>query len=96
MPATLEAEQDIKAYVASEGDESFTGRDIVAHGSGSHLIVCDLAPGQASMMHQTVSIDYVVCTHGHLRMETATGQMIDLRPGVGAYIFTCFFVLVIV
>jgi hypothetical protein len=36
------------------------------------------------MMHRTVSIDYVVCTHGRVRMETATGEMVDLNPGVGS------------
>jgi hypothetical protein len=39
------------------------------------------------MMHRTVSIDYVVCTHGHVRMETATGEMVDLNPGVRSPIF---------
>jgi len=34
------------------------------------------------MMHRTVSIDYVICTHGDVRMETATGEMVDLKPGV--------------
>lgn len=32
-------------------------------------------------MHRTVSIDYVIVTNGHLRMELDTGEMIDLYPG---------------
>jgi hypothetical protein len=82
VPATLKQDKDIEAYTSTEGDSSYTGRNIVAKDSGSHLIVCELGPGLASMMHRTVSIDYVICTHGHLRMETDTGEMIDLNPGV--------------
>ncbi|KAI4714881.1 hypothetical protein J4E89_000564 [Alternaria sp. Ai002NY15] len=81
IPASLQNDQDISAYTSAEGESSYTGRSIVANGSGSHLIVCDLAPGQASMMHRTVSIDYVICTHGDVRMETATGETVDLKPG---------------
>jgi hypothetical protein len=78
----LKKDKDIEAYTSAEGDSSYTGRNIVAKDSGSHLIVCELGPGLASMMHRTVSIDYVICTHGHLRMETDAGEMIDLNPGV--------------
>ncbi|CAN9285186.1 unnamed protein product [Alternaria alternata] len=80
-PATLEGDKDIEAYTSKEGDVSYTGRSIVSNGSGSHLIVCELGPGQASQMHQTVSIDYVVCTHGKVKLETATGEMVNLNPG---------------
>ena len=91
IPASLQNDQDISAYTSAEGESSYTGRSIVANGSGSHLIVCDLAPGQASMMHRTVSIDYVICTHGDVRMETATGETVDLKPGVRVpFLLLCF------
>jgi mannose-6-phosphate isomerase-like protein (cupin superfamily) len=32
-------------------------------------------------MHRTLSIDYVICTNGHMRMELDTGEIIDLYPG---------------
>lgn len=45
------------------------------------------------MMHRTVSIDYVICTHGDVRMETATGEMVDLKPGVRIPFFLSPFLL---
>ncbi|EUC34362.1 hypothetical protein COCCADRAFT_93528 [Bipolaris zeicola 26-R-13] len=80
-PASIEGEVDVKAYLAPTGPQSYTTRDIVSPGSGSHLIVCELGPGQASQMHQTVSVDYVVCTHGRLNMQTGGGEVIELGPG---------------
>jgi hypothetical protein len=52
--------------VAEDSETSFTSRDIVPQGSGSHLIVCELSPGMASMMHRTVSLDYVTVTNGQV------------------------------
>jgi hypothetical protein len=34
------------------------------------------------MMHRTVSLDYVIVTNGRMRMETDTGESVELGPGV--------------
>ncbi|KAF1940801.1 hypothetical protein EJ02DRAFT_405858 [Clathrospora elynae] len=82
VPAHLKDDTDLSAYLAKEGDTSYTGRDIVVPTlRGANLVVFDLGAGKSSMMHRTVSIDYVICTHGHVRMETDTGAMLHLFPG---------------
>jgi hypothetical protein len=40
-----------------------------------------LAPNGSSQFHRTPSLDYVVVTHGHVRMHTDSGAVLDLHPG---------------
>jgi hypothetical protein len=80
LPAKMENDQDIDAYLAKEGPTSHSGTNIVST-TGSNLNVIELVPGGSSQMHRTVSLDYVICTNGHVRMELDTGEFIDLFPG---------------
>lgn len=83
VPARLKGDEDVDAYLAKEGPTSYTAREIVvATKQGSNLLVVDLGPGKMSQMHRTVSIDYSICTNGHVRMELDNGEFIDLYPGV--------------
>jgi len=70
LPVPLASDQDITSYLSPSGPTSFTGRDIVIPGhQGVNLVVMDLQPGQASMWHRTVSVDYSICVMGRLRCE---------------------------
>ncbi|KAF2018124.1 hypothetical protein BU24DRAFT_165110 [Aaosphaeria arxii CBS 175.79] len=82
VPAKLNSDEDVEAYLKPTGPTSFKGTDIVSPlGTGSNLLVVDIAPGGQSQMHRTISIDYSICVIGHVRMELDNGEFIDLRPG---------------
>jgi quercetin dioxygenase-like cupin family protein len=80
IPAKLENNADMKAYLGNEGVTSWTNPNIVTP-SGANLIVVDLAPGGMSGMHRTVSIDFSVCVLGEIDHELDGGQNVRLRPG---------------
>ncbi|KIX01727.1 uncharacterized protein Z518_09453 [Rhinocladiella mackenziei CBS 650.93] len=80
VPAKLENDVDVKAYLSKDGITSWTQPSIVTPG-GANLLVVDLKPGAMSMMHQTVSIDFSICTIGEIDHELDGGQKVRLRPG---------------
>lgn len=85
VPARLANDEDMKAYLGNEGATSWTSPSIVTQ-AGANLLVVDLAPGGVSAMHQTVSIDFSICTNGEIDHELDGGQTVRLRPGVGAFV----------
>lgn len=80
VPAHLEYDADMKAYLGNDGITSWTAPSIVTP-SGANLLVVDLEPGGMSRMHQTVSIDFSVCVIGEIDHELDGGQKVRLRPG---------------
>jgi mannose-6-phosphate isomerase-like protein (cupin superfamily) len=48
----------------------------------AHLLTfATTAPGGCSQFHRTLSIDFVIITNGHMRMQLDTGEFLDLYPG---------------
>lgn len=92
IPATLEDEADIKAYLSGpESVASFQRPEIVVpseggKNNGSNLGIIDLAPGGFSMMHRTVSIDFSICVIGTIISELDSGEQVTLSPGVCSYL----------
>jgi hypothetical protein len=82
FPANLTHDADMKAYKSEEGVTSYTKRDIVIPGGGANLVVVDIAPGGASPMHHTVSIDFSICVIGEIEHELDSGEKVKLLPGV--------------
>jgi len=80
VPAKLADDQDLKAYLGDDGITSWRQPSIVTP-AGANLLVVDLAPGGVSMMHQTVSIDFSICTNGEIDHELDGGQTVRLKPG---------------
>ena len=80
VPAILEHDEDMKAYLSNEGSTSWTAPHIVTQG-GANLLIVDLVPGGSSVMHQTVSIDFSVCVAGEIDHELDNGEKVRLRPG---------------
>lgn len=83
-PAQLEGETDIKAYLATDTPVSWTNPAITTEGT-STLLVVDLMPGGASLMHQTVSIDFGVVVIGQILHELDSGEVKLLNPGVSRF-----------
>jgi hypothetical protein len=81
VPAKLEGDGDLKAYLSEEGNTSWTSPNIVTPG-GVNFLVVDLAPGKSSAMHRTVSIDFSVCVIGDIIHELDSGETVRLKPGV--------------
>ncbi|OQV07132.1 Cupin domain-containing protein [Cladophialophora immunda] len=80
VPAKLENDEDVKAYLGKEGPTSWTSPSIVTP-AGVNLLIVDLAPGGTSVMHRTVSIDFSVCVIGEIEHELDGGEKVLLRPG---------------
>jgi hypothetical protein len=77
VPAKLADDEDMKAYLSKEGVTSWTTPSIVTPG-GANLLIVDLAPGGASVMHQTVSIDFSICLIGEIDREFLNSYQIPL------------------
>ena len=88
IPAKLGNDEDIKAYFAGpESVTSFQRPEIVVppeggKNNGVNLVVFDLNPGACTVMHQTVSIDFSICTIGSVIHELDSGERVTLKPGV--------------
>lgn len=53
----------------------------VANGSGCAFHIGVIAPGGASPMHRTDSLDYGICLSGELEMELDSGEVTTIRAG---------------
>ena len=82
VPANLTDDADLKAYKSDDSPASMNKSDIVIPGGGANLGVIDLAPGGASGMHHTVSIDFSICVIGEIIHELDSGEKVTLYPGV--------------
>lgn len=81
LPAKLEGDADMKAYLDEGTANSWDSPIIVAPGGASVLVV-DLLPGGTTLMHRTVSIDYTVVVVGEVEHELDSGEVVRLKPGV--------------
>ncbi|KAM3421155.1 hypothetical protein BST61_g1567 [Cercospora zeina] len=81
VPAVLENEVDIAAFKAATGAASHCAPGIVPPSPGAYLCVVDLAPGQSSLMHRTVSIDFSICVIGEIEHTLDAGETVRLYPG---------------
>lgn len=81
VPAKLEGDADMKAYLADTGTTSWATPGIVIP-NGANLVVVDLEPGGMSPMHRTVSIDFSICVIGEILHELDGGETVLLKPGV--------------
>jgi hypothetical protein len=82
VPAVLNENVDLKAYLSEDGPTSYTKRNIVPTTPGANLLVVDLIPGAKSQLHQTVSIDFSICVSGEIVHELDSGEEVRLFPGV--------------
>lgn len=83
VPVVLEGDADVRAFEDGDGDCSQNRQDIVVP-KGVNLNVLDLQPGGVTDFHQTVSIDFSVCTIGSIDHELDSGEVVHLNPGVSS------------
>lgn len=84
IPAVLNDDADVKAYLSKETENNVTShknRALTIPG-GANLVVVNFAPGGISQMHRTVSIDFSICVEGEIEMELDNGDSRKLGPGV--------------
>ncbi|KAF2209449.1 hypothetical protein CERZMDRAFT_100243 [Cercospora zeae-maydis SCOH1-5] len=81
VPAVLENEVDIAAFKAATGAASHRAPGVVPPSPGAYLGVVDLAPGQSSLMHRTVSVDFSICVIGEIDHTLDGGETVRLYPG---------------
>lgn len=82
VPAKLGGDTDLQAFKNGKGDSSQERRAIVIP-RGANLNVVDLEPGGITPFHQTVSIDFSICTIGTIDHELDSGEITRLKPSVG-------------
>lgn len=86
VPASLEDDNDISSYLSNDDDENLTsyklaGKQMTIAG-GVNMLCVDLGPGSQSVMHRTVSIDFVIVTEGEIELELDSGEKKLLYSGV--------------
>lgn len=81
VPVVMKDDADLKAFEASSGPTSHRRGNIVVPNGGGNLMVIDIAPGAASAMHHTVSIDFSICVIGSMYHELDGAEPVLLRPG---------------
>jgi len=89
VPAKLEGDADMKAYLAEDGATSWTSPSIVTP-NGVNSMIVDLEPGGVSDMHRTVSIDFSICVIGEILHELDGGETVLLKPGVSTLVLLSF------
>jgi hypothetical protein len=92
VPAPLVAEADLNSYLSNDGDHNTTsylhgGKQIVVE-NGVSMVSVDMSPGASTVMHRTVSIDFVIVTEGEVELELDSGEKRTLYSGVSIFIST--------
>ncbi|KAF7527638.1 hypothetical protein PCG10_002602 [Penicillium crustosum] len=85
VPAQLGKDQDLNAYLSSDGDNYPTsqlhgGSQPVVPG-GVNFLQGDFGPSAITPMHRTISVDYVVVVEGELVLELDDGTKTPLKIG---------------
>lgn len=88
VPAQMDGNQDVQSYLSPDEQNNITsyaraGKEMTIPGGVSMLCV-DLGPGCQSVMHRTVSVDFVIVTEGEIELELDSGETRLLYSGVGS------------
>ena len=88
VPAVLAGNKDLDGYVtwdpASKNSVVHTGSRIV-NGGGVTFNTTNFAPGTETVMHRTVSLDFVTVVEGDIELELDSGEKVLLKPGVSVF-----------
>lgn len=84
-PAVLSGNRDLNGFFSTDPESTNsvlnTGTRIV-NGSGVTFNTTNFAPGTETVMHRTVSLDFVTVVEGELELELDSGDKTLLKPGV--------------
>lgn len=87
VPTPLDQNTDLELYQAVYDGTQATfcskeGQNVVVD-YGVNSVYIDMIPGAQSLMHRTVSIDFVVIIEGEIELELDSGEKKLLYRGVG-------------
>lgn len=89
FPADLRSNADLRGYLSEDDSNKNsvlnTGARIV-HENGIVFNTTNFAPGTETVMHRTVSLDFVAVVEGEIELELDSGDKVLLKPGVCIYI----------
>lgn len=85
FPVNMAENKDVNGFLsrdpASPNSVVHTGSRIV-NGSGITFNTTNFGPGTETVMHRTVSLDFVILIEGELELELDSGEKTLLKPGV--------------
>lgn len=89
-PAVLSDNKDLNGFLthdpASVSSVVHTGSRIVNDG-GMTFGMTNFAPGTETVMHRTLSLDFVCVVEGEIELELDSGQKVLLKQGVSLSFF---------
>ncbi|KAK1761636.1 cupin domain-containing protein [Phialemonium atrogriseum] len=84
FPAVLSGNKDLDGFLtrdpSSNNSVAHTGSRIV-NGTGITFNTTNFAPGTETVMHRTVSLDFVAVVEGEMELELDSGAKVSLKPG---------------
>ncbi|BCS28055.1 cupin domain-containing protein [Aspergillus puulaauensis] len=84
FPANLKSDADLQGYLCEDrrrpNSVLNTGSRIVNEG-GIIFNTTNFAPGTETVMHRTVSLDFVAVVEGEMELELDSGEKMRLKPG---------------
>lgn len=88
VPANLSADVDMDAYTSDDIESNPTSyaNTGVTITNGVNFLNVDLGPGAQTVMHRTVTVDFVVVVEGQIELVLDSGERQLLRSGVRSHI----------
>ncbi|POR32511.1 Cupin domain-containing protein [Tolypocladium paradoxum] len=84
FPAMLSDNKDLNGFLTRDPESKssvvHTGSRIVNDG-GITINTTNFAPGTETVMHRTVSLDFVAVVEGEMELELDSGEKVLLKPG---------------
>lgn len=89
FPASLQDNKDMEGFLSDDVDTHsnsvlYTGTRIVNNG-GITFNTTNFAPGTETVMHRTLSLDFVTVVEGTMVLELDSGEKVVLQAGVSPF-----------
>lgn len=85
FPAVLSENRDLNAFLTDDPDSSTSVRNTgtrIGNDTGVIFNAANFAPGTETVMHRTLSLDFVTVVEGEMELELDSGETVLLKPGV--------------
>ncbi|OAP57918.1 hypothetical protein AYL99_08656 [Fonsecaea erecta] len=86
FPIDMTDNKDLNGFLSDDPSSPnsvvHTGSRIV-NGGGVTFNTTNFSPGTETVMHRTVSLDFVAVVEGEMELELDSGEKVLLQPGVG-------------
>lgn len=84
-PAVLTDNKDLNGFFSADPQSTnsvFNTGTRIVNGSGVTFNTTNFAPGTETVMHRTLSLDFVAVVDGEMELELDSGDKVLLKPGV--------------